>query len=113
MGTMRSLACVALLLAAPLAQAQMYKCTDGGKTRFSDKPFTDCKTQNQPVKVQPNVAVSTRSTPARVYQPRPPHPDPKCESLRREMREFERVGIKDAAGDQRRQDLREALRPCE
>lgn len=34
---------LALLLAAPAAQAQMYKCTEGGKTRFSDKPFTDCK----------------------------------------------------------------------
>jgi len=56
---MRSLACLLLLAAAPLAQAQMYKCTDGGKTRFSDQPFTDCKTQNQVVKVQPNVALST------------------------------------------------------
>jgi hypothetical protein len=24
-------------------QAQMYKCTEGGKTRYSDKPITDCK----------------------------------------------------------------------
>jgi hypothetical protein len=40
---MRTLTCLLLLLAAPFAQAQMYKCTDGGKTRFSDKPFTDCK----------------------------------------------------------------------
>lgn len=103
---MRLLPCLLLLLALP-AHAQMYKCTEGGKTRFSDKPFTDCKTQNQQVKVQPNVAVATRT-----YRPRDPHPDPKCESLRREMRELERVGVKDEAGDQRRQDLRNALKPC-
>jgi hypothetical protein len=106
---MRSLACLLLLLAAPVAEAQMYKCTDGGKTRFSDKPFTDCKSQQQPVKVRPNVA---QSTPARRYVPRPPHPDPKCASLQREMGELERAGIKDEAGDQRRQQLRDALKPC-
>ena len=100
---------LALLLVMPAAYAQMYKCTEGGKTRFSDKPFTDCKTQNQPVKVQPNVAVST---PTRTYVPRAPHPDPKCASLQREFRELERVGIKDGAGDQRRQELRDALKPC-
>ena len=106
---MRSLACLLLLAAAPLAQAQMYKCTDGGKTRFSDKPFTDCKTQNQAVKVQPNVALST---PPRVYRPKEPHPDPKCESLRREMTEVQRGGVKDSASEQRMQDLRTSLKPC-
>ena len=40
---MRLAACLLLLLAAPVAQAQMYKCTEGGKTRYSDKPITDCK----------------------------------------------------------------------
>lgn len=108
MTAMRLLACLLLALALP-AQAQMYKCAEGGKTRFSDKPFTDCKTQQQPVKIQPNVAVST---PARRYVPRSPHPDPKCASLQREIRELERVGVKDAAGDQRRQELRTALKPC-
>lgn len=103
---MRLLTCLLLLLALPV-HAQMYKCTDGGKTRFSDKPFTDCKTQNQPVKVQPNVAQSTRT-----YQPREPHPDPKCEALRREMREAQRGGVKDAASEQHVQDLRTALKPC-
>jgi len=34
---------LALLLALPDAHAQIYKCTEGGKTRFSDKPITDCK----------------------------------------------------------------------
>jgi hypothetical protein len=106
---MRLLACLLLALAAPAVQAQMYKCTEGGKTRFSDKPFTDCKTQNQPVKVQPNVALST---PARSYAPKPPHPDPKCASLQRELREVERAGVKDAASEERRQDLRNALKPC-
>jgi len=105
---MRLLACLLLLLALP-AHAQMYKCTDGGKTRFSDKPFTDCKTQNQPVKVQPNVALST---PTRAYRPKEPHPDPKCEAMRREMREVERAGVKDAAAEQRRQELRDASKPC-
>ena len=108
---MRSLACLLLLLAVPAAQAQMYKCTDGGKTRFSDKPFTDCKTQNQPVKVQPNVALST-PVPARFYRPKEPHPDPKCEAMRREMREMQRVGVNDAAAEQRMQDLRTAHKPC-
>jgi uncharacterized protein DUF4124 len=106
---MRALACVFLLLAASAAQAQMYKCTDGGKTRFSDKPFTDCKSQPQPVRVQPNVALST---PARSYVPRPPHPDPKCQNLRREMQEVQRAGVKDAASEQRWQDLRTAYKPC-
>ena len=41
---MRALACLLLLLAVPAAQAQMYKCVDpSGKTRYSDKPITDCK----------------------------------------------------------------------
>jgi hypothetical protein len=40
---MRLAACLLLLLAAPVVQAQMYKCTEGGKTRYSDKPITDCK----------------------------------------------------------------------
>jgi len=106
---MRSLGCLLLLAAAPLAQAQMYKCTDDGKTRFSDKPFTDCKTQNQTVKVQPNVALSA---PGRGYRPKGPHPDPKCEAMRREMREMERVGVKDAASEQRMQELRTAHKPC-
>lgn len=34
---------LALLLAVPAAHAQMYRCTEGGKTRYSDKPITDCK----------------------------------------------------------------------
>jgi hypothetical protein len=33
-----------LLLAAPPAQAQMYKCVDArGKTQYSDKPIPGCK----------------------------------------------------------------------
>lgn len=108
MSAMRLVTCLLLLLALP-AHAQMYKCTEGGKTRFSDKPFTDCKTQSQPVKVQPNVALST---PARGYVPRSPHPDPKCAGLQREMREVQRAGVKDAASEQRWQELRTALKPC-
>lgn len=41
--TMRTLACLILFLAAPVVQAQMYKCTEDGKTRYSDKPIADCK----------------------------------------------------------------------
>jgi hypothetical protein len=40
---MRILAWLLFLAAAPAAQAQMYKCTEGGKTRYSDKPIPDCK----------------------------------------------------------------------
>jgi hypothetical protein len=41
---MRAVACLLLLLAVPAAQAQTYKCVDpSGKTRYSDKPITDCK----------------------------------------------------------------------
>ena len=63
---MRALACLLLLLAAPTVHAQMYKCTDGGKTRFSDKPFTDCKT---------NQVTGTPSAP--VAAPTPPAAAPK------------------------------------
>ena len=60
---MRTLACLMLLVVAPYAQAQMYKCTDGGKTRFSDKPFTDCKS---------NQVTGAPSAPAPVAAPNPP-----------------------------------------
>ncbi len=41
---MRVLAGLLLVLAVPAVQAQMYKCADErGKMRYSDKPFTDCK----------------------------------------------------------------------
>ena len=40
---MKSLIYLVLLFAAPAVQAQMYKCTEGGKTRYSDKPIADCK----------------------------------------------------------------------
>ena len=46
------LACL-LLIVAPAVQAQMYKCTEGGKTRFSDKPFTDCKSQSVQGEIKP------------------------------------------------------------
>jgi len=49
-----------LLLAAPPAQAQMYKCVDArGKTQYSDKPIPGCK--------------STTT----VEPPPPPHAKPK------------------------------------
>ena len=40
---MRHLACLLMLLAPAVHAQQMYKCTEAGKTRYSDKPITDCK----------------------------------------------------------------------
>ena len=60
---MRALACLLLLLAAPAVQAQIYKCTEGGKTRFSDKPITDCK--NVELKGQANVYAGQPTAPSR------------------------------------------------
>ena len=71
---MRTLACLILLLAAPVAHAQMYKCTDGGKTRFSDKPFTDCKS-NQ-VTGAPSAPVATPAPAAATPKPAAGTPRP-------------------------------------
>ena len=60
---MRLSACLLLLLAAPAVQAQMYKCTEGGKTRFSDKPFADCRSQSLQGEVK---------APAPAAEPAPP-----------------------------------------
>ena len=54
---------LALLLAAPAVQAQMYKCTEGGKTRFSDKPFTDCKSATTVKTPPPSSAPSAGGKP--------------------------------------------------
>jgi hypothetical protein len=72
---MKSLA-LALLLAVPAAHAQMYKCTEGGKTRYSDKPITDCKSTST-IKAPPPPAASSKSrkpSPPQSKLVRPPEP---------------------------------------
>jgi len=40
---MRYVACLLILFAPAVHAQQMYKCTEAGKTRYSDKPITDCR----------------------------------------------------------------------
>ena len=61
----RTLAWLILVLVAPAAQAQMYKCTEGGKTRYSDKPITDCKAARTVVAPPPKAAEPTKATAAK------------------------------------------------
>ncbi len=61
---MRALACLLLLLAATAVRAQMYKCVDAsGKTRYSDKPITDCKNAQtiKPPPVSPAAKAAQRA----------------------------------------------------
>ncbi len=69
---------LALLLVVPAAQAQLYKCVDAdGKTRYSDKPFTDCKTRKTIATPPPSdrrqAASPTKGAPASEAK-RPPPP---------------------------------------
>ncbi len=107
---MRALACLLLLLAAPAAQAQMYKCTDGGKTRYSDKPITDCK--NAEVKGQANTYAGT-PTPARRNQVTKERAefDNKCATLRREHTALQRAPDSPQR-EQRIQDMSADYRAC-
>jgi Domain of unknown function (DUF4124) len=67
---------LALLLAVPAAQAQMYKCTEGGKTRYSDKPITDCKSASTiaapPTSSAPAPAGSAGKAPPAIAKKYPP-----------------------------------------
>ena len=108
---MRALACLLLLLAASAAQAQMYKCTDGGKTRYSDKPITDCK--NTEVKGQANTYAGTPTPAARRNQVTKGQVefDNKCANLRRENSALQRAPDSPQR-EQRLQDMSADYRAC-
>ena len=117
---MRLLACLLLALAAP-AQAQIYKCTEGGKTRFSDKPITDCKSQQVTgvPKPEPVAPAAPARKDGKKAQPRiakaPPKEavefDKKCASLRQEYARLQRAPD-DAAREQRMDAMRSAYAAC-
>lgn len=107
---MKILACLLLLLAAPAAQAQMYKCTEGGKTRYSDKPISDCK--NAEVKQKANTYAGERTEPARnKVSKEAVERDSKCANLRREHARL-RKGPDTAERDQRLDEMRSSYRAC-
>jgi hypothetical protein len=110
MAAMRAIACLLLLLAAPAVQAQMYKCTEGGKTRYSDKPIADCKSAE--VKGKPNTYAGT-PTPARrkTVTKEQAEFDNRCTQLRREQGGLRR-GPETAAREERLQQLRKDLAAC-
>jgi Domain of unknown function (DUF4124) len=108
---MRVLACLLLLLAAPAAQAQMYKCTDGGKTRYSDKPITDCK--NAEVKGKVNTYAGepvAPSRPGRVSKETQEF-DRKCANVRQERAKLQRAPDSPER-EQRIQDTRADYAAC-
>ena len=108
---MRALACLLLLLAAPVVQAQMYKCTEGGKTRYSDKPITDCK--NVEVKGQANTYAGTPTPAGRRNQPTKERVefDNKCATLRREHTALQRAPDTPQR-EQRMQEMRADYTAC-
>ena len=108
---MRALACLLLLLAVPAVQAQMYKCTDGGRTRYSDKPITDCK--NVEVKGQANTYVGEPAAPSRPgrVSKEAAEFDHKCATLRQQQAQLARAPD-DAAREQRLQGMRADLAAC-
>ena len=106
---MRVLAGLLLLLAVPVAQAQMYKCTEGGRTRYSDKPIADCR--NAEVKGQVNVhAGNPAPRPGRVSK-EVVEADRKCNQLRQEHQRLRRAPD-NASRDERMQEMRSALAAC-
>jgi len=107
---MRSLLFAVLLLAVPAAQAQMYKCTEGGKTRYSDKPISDCKNAEVKGKANTYAGDPAPSRPARVSQQRA-EADHKCATLRREHAALQRAPDT-AAREQRMQDMRADYAAC-
>jgi hypothetical protein len=109
---MRTLACLMLLLAAPAVHAQMYKCTEGGRTRYSDKPITDCK--NTQVKAQTNTAVAPpAAAPARRAQVTKAQAefDHRCAQMRRDHAQLRR-SPDSATRDQRLEELSKASAGC-
>jgi hypothetical protein len=117
---MRVVACLLLLLAAPAVQAQIYKCTEGGKTRFSDKPITDCKSQSvqgevkAPVVEQQAAPTTTKKGKAK-KKPEVPKEvaefDRKCANLRQEHARLQRGGD-EAAREQRMEAMRSEYAAC-
>lgn len=109
---MRALACLLLLLAAPAVHAQIYKCTEGGKTRFSDKPITDCKTSTE-VKGQANTYAGTPTAPARRNEVTKQQAefDNKCATLRREHQALQRAP-ETPEREQRMQEMRGDYAAC-
>jgi hypothetical protein len=108
---MRVLACLLLLLAAPAAQAQMYKCTDGGKTRYSDKPITDCKSAEVKGKVNTYAGEPVApSRPGRVSKEKVEF-DRKCANLRQERAKLQRAPDSPER-EQRLQDTRADYNAC-
>ncbi|HUQ25806.1 MAG TPA: DUF4124 domain-containing protein [Burkholderiales bacterium] len=107
---MRSLLFAVLLLAVSAVQAQMYKCTEGGRTRFSDKPIADCK--NVEVKGQPNTYAGdpAPSRPGRTSKERMDF-DNKCSDLRREQARLQRAPDSPER-EQRMQDMRADYAAC-
>jgi flagellar motility protein MotE (MotC chaperone) len=58
---MRTLACLLIALAMPLARAQMYKCVDaGGVTSYSDSPHPGCRTVD--IRAQPPISGALQGT---------------------------------------------------
>jgi|SRR6185295_14849794 len=107
---MRALACLLLLIAAPAVQAQMYKCTEGGKTRYSDKPISDCKNAEVKGKANTYAGDPAPSRPARVSRERA-EADHKCANLRREHAALQRAPDTPAR-EQRMQDMRADYAAC-
>jgi hypothetical protein len=108
---MRLLPCLLLLLVAPAVQAQMYKCTEGGRTRYSDKPITDCR--NVAVKGQANVSAGTPAPAQRrgpVSKEQAAY-DSKCANLRREHQALQRAPD-GAKREQRLQEMRADYAAC-
>jgi len=111
---MRVLACLLLLLVAPVAQAQMYKCPEGGRTRYADKPITDCK--NVQVTGQPKAPAAAADEPkaaakkGKVSKERV-EIDRKCASLRQERARLQRAPDS-ADREQRMQQLRGSYNAC-
>ena len=116
---MRLLVCLLLALAAP-AQAQIYKCTEGGKTRFSDKPITDCRSQQvtgapKPEPVVPAAPAGKDGKKAQRIAKAPPKEavefDRKCATVRQEYARLQR-GSDDAAREQRMDAMRSSYAAC-
>jgi hypothetical protein len=118
---MRALACLLLLLVAPAVQAQIYKCSEGGKTRFSDKPITDCKSQSVQGEVKPPPVVERQaeSTTAKKGKKKAKAEVPKqvvefdrkCATLRQEQARLQRSGD-EAAREQRMEAMRSEYAAC-
>jgi len=113
---MRFLACLLLLLAARAVHAQIYKCSEGGKTRFSDKPITDCKSQTVQGEVQAPAPVAEPAAPKKGQKKKVEVPkavveaDRKCAAMTQEYRRLQRSS--DEASRDRMQAMRSEYAAC-